>query len=292
MKRCLSCLATFQSESWECPQCHWEPARREGRDHFADHIDGADESYDPVWYSELATLEARNFWFIARNRVIGWLARKYLPETARYLEIGCGTGFVLQMLQREFPNWQVTGTEAMAEGLAFAAGRLERPACLQQIDARRLPYRAEFDVAGAFDVIEHVDDDGAVLAEIHAALRPGGMVILSVPQHMFLWSRFDEVGGHCRRYKKAGIERLVEQAGFEIVRSTSFNAVLLPLMLASRLTMRDDQQSIDILDELRISGLVNALLKAALSVEFAITRLGFDWPFGGSRIIVARRIGN
>ena len=288
MKRCLKCSTLSEGAEWRCPQCGWVPSQRRGRVHFASEISGANESYDPAWYAELASLEARNFWFRSRNRAISWLAHRYLPRTANYLEIGCGTGYVLQMLQREFPEWKVTATEAHSEGLEFAAGRVGDSATLYQVDARAIPFREEFDVVGAFDVIEHIKEDEAVLAEIHDTLKPRGYVFLSVPQHMFLWSKYDELGHHFRRYSKKELIDKVGRAGFTVVDSTSFNSLLLPVMLASRL-IRNEKENPDVLDELRLGRVTNRILEGVLGIEFAGLRAGVRWPAGGSRILLAQR---
>jgi SAM-dependent methyltransferase len=288
MKRCLKCSTLFDRAEWKCPQCGWAPLQRNGRVHFAPEISGANESYDPAWYPELASLEAGNFWFRARNRAFSWIAHRYLPQTANYLEIGCGTGYVLQMFRREFPGWKLTATEAHAEGLDFAANRVEGPVTFYQVDARAIPFREEFDVVGAFDVIEHIKEDEAVLAEIHAALKPRGYVFLSVPQHMFLWSQYDELGHHFRRYSKVELDEKVRRAGFTVVDSTSFNSLLLPVMLASR-WIRNEKEKTDVLDELRLGRTLNRMLEGVLGVERAALRAGVRWPVGGSRIVLAQR---
>ena len=157
------------------------------------------------------------------------------------------------------------------------------------MDARSIPYVEEFDVVGAFDVVEHIDDDKRALSQMRAALRKGGILILSVPQHMFLWSEYDTIGHHYRRYSKVELHEKLESVGFSIVDSTSFNSVLLPLMLLSRLLKRKKGQKADALDEMRIAPLLNSILTLLLVFEFALTRVGIRWPFGGSRILVAKK---
>lgn len=261
---------------------------REGREHFANHIDGANESYDPAWYAELATLEEGNFWFVSRNRLIAWIAHRYLPQDADYLELGCGTGFVLKMLRKEFPRWRITAAEAHAEGLRFASDRAGPGVAFQQMDARAIPYRDAFDMVGAFDVIEHIEDDAAVLREIHASLRPNGWFFASVPQHMFLWSKYDEASCHFRRYSMRQLAEKLDRVGFGIVETTSFNSLLLPLLLASRM-LNARQRDVDVLDELRLGSMSNALLSLVLWFEFALIRLGIRWPVGGSRLVLAQK---
>ena len=290
MKICLSCKKSISGSVWKCPSCGWHPAEQEGVCLFAEHITGPDEGYDPQWYNELANLEGGNFWFNARNRLICWIAMRHLPLKAEYLEIGCGTGFVLQMLRKQFPDWKIQATEAHAEGLAFARARVGIDVVFSQMDARAIPFRDEFDVIGAFDVIEHIKEDEKVLNEIYAALKPKGFFLLSVPQHMFLWSRYDEVGCHFRRYSLTELTSKLQKAGFGIVETTSFNSLLLPLMLLSRLGKRDSTKHIDVLDELRLPNWLNKILSGVLWLEFVLSRIGVRWPVGGSRIVLARKI--
>lgn len=290
MKICLSCAKPFEAPDWKCPRCNWQPRNRNGVTYFADHINVADDGFDPAWYAELAALEEGNFWFQARNRLINWIAQHRLPADGSYLELGCGTGFVLQMLTHRFPGWKVSATEAHHEGIAFARQRVGPTVRFYQMDARHIPFRSEFDIVGAFDVIEHIREDEDVLREINAALRPGGIFLFSVPQHMFLWSRFDEANCHFRRYSMRELRHKLDSTRFEIIDSTSFNALLLPLMFLSRLSIRNKKNGkIDILDDLKQSRIGNRLLSIVLSLEFEIFRLGIRWPVGGSRIVVARK---
>ncbi len=99
----------------------------------------------------------------------------------RYLEIGCGTGYVLSGVAQAYPAATVVGTEVFSVGLPYAASRV-RSAELLQMDARQIPYVSEFDVIGAFDVLEHIDEDELVLNSMFRALRPGGGIAITVPQ--------------------------------------------------------------------------------------------------------------
>jgi len=289
MKRCLACDNVFDTADWRCPACSFHPTSPAGVLLFAPEIAGSTEGYDPAWYEELARLEDAHFWFKARNRLIKWLARRHLAAHGSFLEIGCGTGYVLRMLREELPGWRITGSEALADGFRFAQHRAGSTVHFEQIDATALPYRAEFDAIGAFDVIEHIEDDRAVLREIHAALRPEGLLIASVPQHGYLWSQYDEIGRHFRRYELPELRGKLDEAGFRILETTSFNALLLPLMWLSRRIRRIHDEA-SVLDELRVGFVINRLLAAVLALEFALVRLGVRWPSGGSRILVARKI--
>jgi len=293
MRVCLSCAAEILSASWSCGQCGWRADHSAGFPAFAPHLSGATDSYDPAWYEELASLEATNFWFVARNELIQSVAKRFVPPQGRYLEVGCGTGFVLQMMHRTFPQWQLVASEAQREGIAFAQQRVPDRVEFCQMDACAIPYKAEFDVIGAFDVIEHIPDDTLAIAQIHAALRPNGYFLVSVPQHMFLWSRFDELSRHFRRYSSSDLATKLSEAGFTIRFSTSFTMLLLPAMLLSRMmNRRKAVADVDVLDELRLSPIVNRLLTAVMRVELWFVRRGVRLPAGGSRVIVAQKVSS
>ncbi|OGA39128.1 MAG: methyltransferase [Betaproteobacteria bacterium RIFCSPLOWO2_12_FULL_62_13] len=288
MKRCVRCATPFSGQEWRCPACGYAPDRIGGFPAFAPELAGGGEGFDPALFSELARLEARNFWFRARNRLIVWALKRFFDGAQSLLEIGCGTGFVLSGIAAAFPNVRLAGSEVNPEGLGFAASRVAS-ARLMQMDARRIPFEAEFDVVGAFDVIEHIDDDRTVLREMHRAVKPGGGILLTVPQHRFLWSEYDVRARHVRRYTADELRGKVLEAGFRIVRMTSFVALLLPLMLLSRLAKRAPRDGYDPLAELRLAAGLNAFFEAALAFERGLIRAGATFPAGGSLLVVARR---
>lgn len=291
MKICLACMNRIPGVSWSCEKCGWSPVQNNDVVYFAPHISGATEGYDPAWYGELARLETKNFWFVARNRLIRWLAQQHFPNRANYMELGCGTGFVLQMLNKTFPYWRMSATEAQPEGIEFAKSRVSSAVKFFQVDACAIPFRDEFDAVGAFDVIEHIRDDIKAIEQIYASLKPNGLFLLSVPQHMFLWSAYDEAGCHFRRYSAGELKHKLEQAGFEILESVSFNSLLLPLMMLSRIRKKGGPSvKVDVLGELRLPQTLNLGLSVILRIEYFMLWFGIRFPFGGSRIVVARKI--
>jgi SAM-dependent methyltransferase len=288
LRLCLRCGTDFASDRWLCPQCGFEPQVVAGFPAFAPELAHAGEGYDPAHFPALAELEARNFWFKARNRLIVWALGRYFATPRRFLEVGCGTGFVMSGIAAAFPGIEVAGSEVAAEGLAFAARRVPA-ARLIQMDARKIPFRGEFDVAGAFDVIEHIEDDRAVLGALWEALVPGGGLLLTVPQHPFLWSKYDVRAHHVRRYRAVDLRDRLTGAGFEVVRMTSFVTLLLPLMAASRFARQKRGADYDPLAELRITGWLNWTLEKALDFERLLIRAGVSFPAGGSLLAVARK---
>lgn len=110
---------------------------------------------------------------------------------------------------------------------------------LVRASALQLPLAsASFDVITMLGVIEHLDDDKDVCAELHRVCRPGGIVLFLTSAYQFLWSRHDEIVHHKRRYTDEQFRKLLERVGFETIRSSYVNAILFPLVLAIRLAQR------------------------------------------------------
>lgn len=208
---------------------------------------------------------------------------------SRFLEVGCGTGYVLRALAREC-GLRVTGSELFPEGIEYARERVP-DADLVVLDARTMPFEEEFDFAGAFDVIEHIEDDVAVLEGMRRALRPEGMLFLTVPQHRWLWSAADEHACHVRRYRRGELAHRVELSGFEVLRVTSFVTSLLPAMALSRWRQRRSSAAFDPIEELVPRPLVNSLAEWMLRCECLLVRQGVNLPVGGSLALLARRLG-
>jgi SAM-dependent methyltransferase/putative flippase GtrA len=256
---------------------------------YAPELALGSEDYPTEFYDRLCRLEESHFWFRARNRIIlrefaGRLG--HLPRP-RVLEIGCGTGYVLHGLAAK-GVYDLTGAEVHIAGLLQARRRLPSVEFVQA-DARDLPYEAAFDAVGAFDVIEHISEDEQVLMSVHRALKPGGLLFLTVPQHKWLWSAADEQARHKRRYERGALQAKLKRSGFTVLRATSFVTVLLPILWASRRAKRGgDTCDID-WSELEITRGANTFCAAAMRIDEALIAAGISLPAGGSLFAVARK---
>ena len=289
MRRCLRCSNEFTSPDWQCPSCGWQPDAHGPFPLFAPKLVGDEAGYDPSLFASLAKLESDSFWFRGRNALLVWALRKHAPGAASFMEIGCGNGFVLQGVGRASPALRLTGADGSAEGLAFAADRLPQ-AEFMQVDARDIPFAAEFDVVGAFDVIEHIEEDEVALGQLCNALKPGGLLMLTVPQHPSLWSKVDEKARHVRRYRSRELKEKVERSGLEPIYTTSFVTALLPVMWLSRRLKRGERGAeSDALEELRMNPALNTVFEWCLRGELWLIRLGLSFPIGGSRLLLAKR---
>jgi SAM-dependent methyltransferase len=295
---CLACGAGEPVRSnepvwpigWECPVCGQRVAQAEGIPMFAPALADTVSGFDPASFAVLAQIEATHFWFVARNELIVGLANRFFPNARRYLEIGCGNGVVLHALAQSRRWERLVGSDLHPTGFSTARARLPRDVEFVQMDATRIPAINVFDLTGAFDVVEHIADDEAVLRGLRQATTPGGGTIIAVPQHPWLWSRSDEIAYHQRRYCRGELEAKLRRNGFEILFSSSFTAVLLPLMAASRLKAHAVPNDRDIEREFTLSPTVNAMFTAILRAEVRMTLAGLRWPAGGSRVVVARAV--
>lgn len=279
---------SYDLRTWQCRCCGRAAPRRDGFVTLAPELAARNDGFEAAAFAGLAAVEAGHFWFEARNQLVQWLVRRYCPAAETFLEIGCGTGFVLAMLARRFPRMKLFGSEIFTTGLTYARQRVPHGA-LFQMDARDIPFHGTFEVVGAFDVLEHIDDDVRVLRNIADCLVPSGWLLLTVPQHRFLWSAADDYAQHKRRYGRRELVAKLEDSGFEVGYVNSFCTLLLPLMLASRRRRPRLDDDYDPLAELRVGAAMNGILRKVLDVEYLLLRLGVRFPAGGSLVAVARR---
>lgn len=286
MKLCPQCRTGFEGSGWCCPRCKWQPPIIEGFPALSEELAHNSGGFRPEFFQMLFALEQENFWFRSRNELVAWVLQRFFAGARRVMEIGCGTGYVLSRIAATFPEAELMGSEAYSAGLRFTSSRVPH-AELVQMDARRIPYVDHFDVICAFDVVEHIVEDDDVFAQIHSALRHGGGLVLTVPQHEWLWSRQDELACHVRRYRAPDLRNKLRLAGFSILWASSFVSLLLPLMWISRRargSIPDDGSA-----ELRLGRTTNLVLGAVLTFERRLIRAGLRFPMGGSLLVVALR---
>jgi SAM-dependent methyltransferase len=267
-------------------------AARDGFVQLAPQLDDVDEGFDLASYDTLSDIEDDHFWFTTRNEMIAWLVQRFAWQAGRALEIGCGTGYVLFALRRALPVARLSGSELHRLGLVHARRRHGEAIELFQMDARHSGLSDALDLIGAFDVLEHIAEDQSVLVEIYRMLKPGGILIATVPQHPWLWSTSDVVAHHQRRYRIGELAGKARNAGFTIRYQSSFAAVTLPLMMASRLRSRlsnrgDPNDGLDV--ETKVPPGLNAALRFCLRAEHMFRRFGLPLPLGGSQVIVASK---
>lgn len=257
----------------------------------------AREGYDPALFEALVRAEDRHFWFRARRRVVAAVLRQLTAGLApgyHVLELGCGNGGMLPVIAECSPGGRVTGMDLYEEGLRHARARCGAACSLVRGDVRRAPFEEAFEVVGMFDVLEHIADDVAVLADVRRMLAPGGALLLTVPAHMALWSYFDEAAHHARRYAPEELSTKLRQAGFEVEYETQFFRAIYPLAWVGRrvkqMTGWGRSARTMTEQELRVTPGLNTILDAALRGEARrVGRRAQSWGRGTSLLAVGRR---
>ncbi|MGH8384913.1 MAG: class I SAM-dependent methyltransferase [Pseudomonas sp.] len=249
-------------------------------------MSSAREPFPTDSFEILAAEEPRHWWFRARNKVILWALKNQVGRFKSFLEVGCGTAFVLEGVKKAYPGAELCGSEYFEEGLVFAKRRLP-DVTFKQLDATLMSEESRYDVIGAFDVIEHIDQDQIVLKNLARALKEGGSLMVSVPQHMWLWSHVDEYACHVRRYTRLDLISKIESAGLKVKYTTSFVSFLVPLMWLSRL--RKHKGEYDTQKEFHIPGWLNKSLETVMKLELGLIKIGLTLPFGGSLLLVATK---
>jgi SAM-dependent methyltransferase len=180
----------------------------------------------------------------------------------------------------------VTGLDADPQAVAFCRARgLDSVALLE---GARLPVEdASLDVVTAFDVLEHLDDDAALAAEMRRVLRPGGTAMVTVPAYRWMWGPQDEISHHRRRYVRPEVRALLAGAGLEVRRASYFNTLLFAPIAGIRVLRRDGGEVRSDF-EMTPPGRLNGGLAAVFGAEAPLLARGASLPFGVSILAVAR----
>ena len=186
-------------------------------------------------FDRMADVDSRHWWFVARRRIIARFLEEHLPHGGaplRILEIGCGTGSNLPMLQA---FGVVEAIEPDGGARRIARDRFAVPIRDGMLpDGLDVPDGA-YDLIVMLDVLEHVEDDAAALAAVKRKLAPGGRLLLTVPAMPWLWSSHDEAHHHFRRYTAGRLTGALSAARYTIRHRSHFNTLLFPLICAARL---------------------------------------------------------
>lgn len=191
-----------------------------------------DDEMNPTLYQEMARIQQEHWWFKARRQILQNLITSFaLPDNARILEIGCGTGGNLAMLAQfgrmyglELDDY-ARAHASKVSGLDIKAGDLPD----------NIPYDdQQFDAVCLFDVLEHVEDDTAGLLRVARLVKPGGKIFITVPAYQWLYGTHDREHQHFRRYTARGLRLKSEIAGLRVLRLGYFNTLLFPLVALSR----------------------------------------------------------
>jgi len=239
-------------------------------------------------YAIMDRVEDSHWWFVGRRAILESFLKGIVRslrsriENPKILDVGCGTGANLEMLS-QFGSAE--GVDVSDDALDFCR---QKGLTVQKGLAETLPYADEtFDISTALDVIEHLDDDGAGLREMHRVTKRGGYSLIFVPAFMWLWGVQDDISNHRIRYTKSQIVERIEKAGFRVERATYANFTFFAPILGGRALMKLTGIKPESENNVNISAL-NGLFGSIFSAErFWLKRFGF--PFGVSIVVVAKK---
>lgn len=186
---------------------------------------------DSALWDAIARVERRHWWFRGRREIVAEVLRRRLPAGARVVDVGCGTGFVLERLLDDF---DATGLEPDASVRARAADTVRGRIRAGSTDDLSAIPPGSADAVLLLDVLEHLDDDAAALRAVTPLLRPGGFILVTVPAFPALWSSHDVRNEHRRRYTRRSLVETFRRAGLVPTLASYFNTRLFPLAIVHR----------------------------------------------------------
>ena len=189
-------------------------------------IDGV---FKEITHDGLFSLEDESWWFKHRNKIIATGIARCPPSERTIVDVGGGNGFVTAFLETQ--GFHMILFEPGIQGTINAQIRgLDNLVCAPLNSTTVKP--ESIASIGLYDVLEHIDNDEEFLNELYLALKPDGMMYITVPAHMFLWSNDDEYAGHFRRYNIKNLCKVLTENGFEVLFYTHFFRLLpLPIFI-------------------------------------------------------------
>jgi SAM-dependent methyltransferase len=234
-------------------------------------------------------LDEHHWWYRGRRLIVrSELDRIELPEGARILDAGCGSG---RMLQELADYGEVSGIELDPDAAAAAASRGFGEVKVGRLE--ELPWESDmFDLITCLDVIEHTPDDRHTLSELRRATKPGGWLLVTVPAYQALWSLHDAANHHYRRYSRKSLRLAALEAGWSARRMTSFNSILLPAGALVRIAQRGRTPDSNYTPELKLGPeWLNSMLERPLRAEARWLSEGRTLPAGMSLLALLENPG-
>jgi 2-polyprenyl-3-methyl-5-hydroxy-6-metoxy-1,4-benzoquinol methylase len=185
---------------------------------------------EKVLYDEMRESETEHWWFQARRDILLQVVKAFVPKGAAVLDVGCGTGFILEKLQDDY---DVYGLDHAEVAVRYCHER-GLTSVKQGLLGEETFNGKKFQLVSFLDVIEHIEDDLAVVSIAKSYLSDTGYLMITVPAFQFLWSAHDEIHHHKRRYTKDSLTNLLERAGYTVRYMTYFNTLLFPMIALIR----------------------------------------------------------
>ena len=285
--RCPSCDNGFISSSGECSAVCGQSIKTDGRILVLGETP-AEEDYPSEGAGAQQSVLDKHFWFRSRNELIQTAIRHGLKadKSTSFVELGCSNGFVMSAI--ESIGLTVTGVDMHIGGLRNAAERVDGQLICSRVE--ELQFTHPVAGVGLFDVIEHVEEDSELLRHAISLLEPGGLLFVTVPALQSLWSEFDEILGHKRRYTRKQLRSLLSQVGFDVLDSYYAFSFAVPIVWLQRRLVRRQSDNASLKQFMSPPRpMINQILYRMARLEALCRRFRFRLPFGTSLLAVAQR---
>ncbi len=241
-------------------------------------------------YRDMFDVEDRHWWYSGKQRIVRNLLARYLAprangEKQRVADLGCGCGIMLWHLSKDYEVRGVDGSPQAIEfckqrGVTVAHGQLPGPIGLPE---------KEFDAVLLLDVIEHLEQDKESVKSAAELLKPGGIMIITVPAYQWLWSKWDTHHHHYRRYNRSMLKAAMDHPSLKLELISYYNTWLFPLAATARIAGNVLSKDAKVGPIKVPMAPVNATFREIFASERALIGR-VPLPFGLSLVAVARRI--
>ncbi len=238
-------------------------------------------------YKEMYELGNKHWWFLSKKKIILSMIKKYLPEkeNLKILDIGCGSGLMLNDLEN---IGKVYGLDSSDEAIKFSSQKFNGT-IKKGFLPNDIPYtNGTFDIITVLDVLEHIEDDKTSLSKIKDLLTNEGILIITVPANMHLWSHHDHIHHHFRRYTRDNLHKKIILSDLKIEKMSYYNSLLyIPIYIVRKFNtiFRKTKANSDLKLPCKI---VNSILKMIFSFEQTYLRK-FNFPQGVSLIAICKK---
>ena|SRR2546426_2587635 len=243
---------------------------------------------NPEEYQKLELLDAKHWYYTGKRKlVLRWLRRYIqLKKDDLFVDVGCGMGNLLSEVEG---HCRLVGIDCSRESICRARSRIASiGGHLLRARIEELPLASGSAIAiTVLDVLEHLDNDNSGLKEVIRVVRPGGIIIITVPALRWLWSDWDDALHHRRRYTKRELIRLCGLGNVEVLFCSYFNSIMLPVIFLVRLLRRVLGRRALRAEDRMPPRMLNGLLRAIMVWPGCWS--WFQPPIGVSLIAILRR---
>lgn len=238
---------------------------------------------EDIIYLNMVEMERNHWWYKGRREIIGKITSSYMTSPVKILDAGCGAGGTMEYMSR---YGSVIGVD-ISQKMVEHCRNMGMPVYCTSVSELPFPDK-EFDLVFCLDVLEHIPDEKQALKELIRVVRPGGIMVFTVPAFTWLWGHHDILNNHCRRYNFGELPGLLANCDLSIERVTYFNFFLLaPIWLVRRLGRKVSALMPNTDFQLGTRSL-NTFFYSFLKLENLLLRY-MNFPLGVSQVVIARK---